>query len=208
MFWQTWLEIHISNEAEIHRIFGSSPKNFLTAPWAYWLQQVPAGLPVLQPPFHRHLQSQFGEMFNSTRRSQVLVVGSENQTPAHLFTLENLSHKLWVMVKSCKEDLLNWASLDEKKSKKHPWLVWVKTCFLVWACWHKEKLFVESTSLEYRVRYQKIPTAFQLLCGKCLHVGVFYCDNCNIVFSMWLRVAAVARMPLAGHGAMPLFVLG
>lgn len=96
----------------------------------------------------------------------------------------------------------------KKKSKKHPWLVWVKTCFLVWACWHKEKLFVESTSLEYRVHYQKIPTAFQRLCGKWLHVGVFYCDNCNTVFSVWFCVSAVARVPLAGHGAMPWFVLG
>lgn len=151
-------------------------------------------------------------MFNSTYRSCVPVVVSENQTPAHPFTLENFPHKFWVMVKSCKEELLNWASLDGKKSKKHPWLVRVKTCSLVWACWHKEKPFVENTSLGYRVHYQNIPTAFQLLCGKCLHVGVFYCDNCNTAFSVWFCACAVARVPqvtvLAGHGAMPLFVLG
>lgn len=83
----------ICNETEIHRIFGSSLQKFLTAPWANWLQQVPAGLPVLRPPFHRHLQSQFGEMFNSTCKSQLPVVVSENQAPAHPFTLENFPHK-------------------------------------------------------------------------------------------------------------------
>lgn len=96
----------------------------------------------------------------------------------------------------------------EKKAKKHPRLVRVKTCSLVWACWHKEKLFVENTSLGYRVHYQNIPTAFHLLCGKCLHVGVFYGDNCNTVFSVWFCACAVARALLTGHRAMPLFVLG
>lgn len=32
--------------------------------------------------------------------------------------------------------------------------------------------------------YQKIPTAFQLRCGICLHVGFFCCDKCTVAFSV------------------------
>lgn len=121
-FCQTWPEIRSCNEAEIQRIFGSSLQKFLTSLWAHWLQQVPAGLPVLQPAFHRHLRSQFGEMFNGTCRSKAPVV-SGNQAPACPFTLENFPHKFWVMVKSCKGELLSRASLGGKKARSTPdWL--------------------------------------------------------------------------------------
>lgn len=93
----------------------------LTSPWACWLQRMPAGLPVLQPPLHRHLQSQFGEMFSSTCRSKELVV-SGNQAPACPFTLENFPHKFWVTVKTWKGELLSWVSLGGKKAQSiHNW---------------------------------------------------------------------------------------